>query len=227
MPSWAQVTIDSFQNLWQGLIAFLPNLLIAIIVFIVGWLIATGLGRLAEEIVKRLKIDDAVAKLGGQSWQKSRMKINTGRWANLIVKVFIIIVALMASAEILHLTQVGDFLRSIAGYIPKVVAAMVILIFGVWLANVLGRIVKTAAYSSRIKSAAFLGGLTRWGILIFAFIAALNQLGETIIPVMVQTLFQALVYGLALAMGVAFGLGGKDEAMRAIDRIRKSVSRED
>jgi len=227
LPTWAQVTVDSFQNLWQGLIGFLPNIIVAVLVFAIGWLVASGFGRLVEEIIKKLKVDQAIERIGGKAFQRAKVKINSGHWLNVVVKVFVIIVALMASAEILHLTQVSEFLKSVAGYIPKIIAAVVILLFGVWLANFVGRIVRTVAFGGRVKSAAFLGGLTRWAILIFAFIAALNQLGESTLPIMMQTLFQAIVYGTALAVGLAFGLGGKDEAMRTIDRIRRSVSHEE
>lgn len=227
MPSWAEVTIQSFKDLWQGLIGFLPELIIAIIVLIIGWLIATGLGRLAEEVIKRLKIDQAIERLGlGKAFKRARMNINSGRWVNLIVKVFLLIVTLMAITKILGLSQISDFLGEVADYIPKIIAAMVILLVGVLLANFLGRMVQAAVAGGRIKSAGFLGGLTKWSVLALAFMAALNQLGEQMIPGLVRTLFSGLVYGIALASGIAFGLGGKDEAQRILQKIRGSVSRE-
>lgn len=226
IPSWAEVTVQAFKDLWRGLISFLPNLLIAIAVLIVGWAVAVALGRLAEEIIKRLKIDQAIEKLGmGKAFKRAKMNINSGRWVNIIVKVFLLIVTLMAVTKILDLTQVSDFLRDVADYIPKIIAAMVILLVGVLLANFLGRMVQAAVAGGRIKAAGFLGGLTKWSVLIFAFMAALTQLGEQMIPGLIRTLFSGLIYGVALAAGIAFGLGGKDEAVRIYQKIRDSLSR--
>lgn len=226
LPTWADITKNAFQDLWQGLIKFLPKFVIALVVLIVGWAIASALGRLAEEIVKRLKIDAVVERMFGKAFKRARMNINTGRWINIIVKVFLLIVTLMAVTDILGLTQVSDFLKKdVVGYIPRIIAAIIILLIGVLVANFLGRMVKAAVAGGRIRSAAFLGGLTKWAILIFALMAALNQLGEQMIPLLVQTLFQGLVWGIALAAGIAFGWGGKEEAARILARIRETVSR--
>lgn len=226
MPTWADITIDAFKDLWRGFINFLPNFLVAIIVLIVGWIIASVFGRLAEEIVKRLKIDQAIERLGlGRAFKRAKMNINSGRWVNLLVKVFLLIVTLMAVTKILGLSQITIFLKDVVDYIPKIIAAMVILLVGVLVANFLGRMVKAATAGGRIKVAGFLGGLTKWSILVFAFMAALNQLGEQMIPGLARTLFSGLVYGVALAAGIAFGLGGKDEAQRIYQKIRSSVSR--
>ncbi len=223
LQSWTEVTVNSFQSMWSGLIDFLPNLLGALIVFFVGWAIAVGLEKLITQILRALRVDPALEKLGaGKFFERAGIKMDFAGWIGIFVKWFLILVFLLAATDILKLTEVSIFLRSVLGYVPNVVVAVVVLALAFWLANVLRKIVQASVAASNIKASSFLGTLTYWAILIFGIFAALAQLG--IAFALLQTIITGLIAMLALAGGLAFGLGGKEQAANFLSKIRKEIS---
>lgn len=225
VQTWAEVVTSSLQTLWSGFINFLPNLLGAVIVFIIGWLIAVVLGKLAAQIIRALRIDQILEKMGfKKSLEKANLKLNSGKFIGELVKWFFIIVFLMAATDILNLPQVTEFLKRILFYIPHLIVAVLILLAAVLIANFLQKLVKASVEAAGLKSANFLSAITKWAILIFAVLAALLQLG--IIPSLIQTIFTGLIAALAISIGLAFGLGGKDLAAQILSKLRKDVSEE-
>jgi len=223
LQTWAEVVTASLQTLWTGFISFLPSLLGAIIVFIIGWLIAALLGRLAAQIINVLRLDQVLAKMGfKRSLEKAGLKLDAGRFIGDLVKWFFIIVFLMAATDILNLSQVTDFLQQVLLYIPQLIVAVLILLAAVLIANFLQKVVRASVEAAGLGSAGFLAGLTKWAIMIFAFLAALLQLG--IVPTLIQTLFTGLVAALVISFGLAFGLAGKDAAMQTIDKLRRDIT---
>lgn len=223
LQSWTEVTISAFQSLWESFIVFLPSLLGALVVFFVGWAIAAGLRRLLIQILRALRIDPALDKLGvGQFFEKAGLKMDFAGWIGNFVKWFLVIVFLLAAADILQLRDVTIFLRSVLGYIPNVVVAVLVLLLAFWLGGVLKKIVQASVSASNIAAAAFLGALTRWAFMIFGLIAALSQLG--VAPSLLQTVVMGFIAMLAIAGGLAFGLGGKDIASSYLAKLRKEIN---
>lgn len=221
--TWADVTIQSFQSLWGGFIGFLPNLIGAAIVFLIGWAIAIGLEKLVDQVIKVVRIDPLLEKMGvGRGLEKAGFKINTGEWLGLLVKWFIMIVFLMAATEILGLREVTTFLRSVLYYIPNVIVAALIILIAVWAANILHRIILVSATASNVGAINLSASLTKWSIMIFGLLAALVQLG--IAPSLIQTLVTGFVAMVAIAGGVAFGLGGKEMATDLLDKFKRGIS---
>ena len=223
LQSWTEVTVNSFQEIWGGFIGFLPSLLGALVVFFVGWAIAVGLEKLIAQLLRALRIDSGLEKLGmGQFFEKGGIKMDFAGWLSVFVKWFLMLVFLLAATDILNLTEVSIFLRSILAYIPSVVVSVVVLAVAFWLAGVLRKIVQASVSASNIKAAAFLGTLTYWSLVIFGIFAALIQLG--IAYALLQTLVTGLIAMLALAGGLAFGLGGKDAAASFLSKLRKDIT---
>lgn len=223
LQSWTEVTINSFQETWSSFITFLPNLLGALVIFFVGLAVAVGLQKLITQILRAVRLDSGLEKLGlGRFFEKAGIKIDFAGWLGAFVKWFLVLVFLLAATDILNLNEISIFLLSILGYVPSVVVAVVILAVAFWLANVLRKIVQASVSASNIKAAAFSGAVTYWSILIFGLFAALIQLG--VAYSLLQTLITGLIAMLALAGGLAFGLGGKDAAARFIERLRKEIS---
>lgn len=225
LQTWAEVVTASLQTLWSGFMSFLPNLLGAVIVFIIGWLIAVLLGKLAGQIINTLRIDQILAKMGfKRSLEKANLKLDSGRFIDELVKWFFIIVFLMAATDILNLTEVTDFLKQVLLYIPQLIIAVLILLAAVLIANFLQKVVKASVEAAGLGSSDFLAAVTKWAVLIFAILAALLQLG--VVPSLIQTLFTGLIAALVIGFGLAFGLGGKDIAMQILDKLKRDVSGE-
>ncbi len=224
LQTWGQVLAESFQNLWVGVVGFVPGLIVAILIFVIGWIVASIVGRVVAQIIGALKLDTALKSAGLDAvLKRAGMDLNSGVFIGELVRWFIIIVFLIASLQIVGLTQVNEFLKNVVlGYLPNViVAALILLVAGV-VADAMQRVVTSSAKAARVSSAGLLGGVARWSIWILALITALSQLG--IAPAFMQILFTGLVAMLALSGGLAFGLGGKEAAARYLEHLREDIS---
>jgi len=197
-------------------------LIAAIVVFLVGWLIAVLLGRVAYHIVKILQIDRALEGIGFKRvWERSGFDLDTPHLFYELVKWFFIIVFLMSATNILGLEGVTSFLQTVVLYIPNVIVAAIVLLIGILVAQFLEGLVRASVKSAELASGSVLGAITKWAVLVFSFLVALDQLkvAEEIIRIVVI----GLVAAGAIALGLAFGLGGKDHAADAISNLRKRI----
>ena len=211
------------MDLWNSLLLFIPSLLGAIIIFILGVIVANVLSKVIEQLIKFLRVDDMAEKLDIKAqFDRAGIKLHIGRLFGWIVKWFFVVVALIAATDILGWDQVTDYLKQVVLFIPNVIVAVIILLAGILLANFVQRVVKSTVEAAKLESAGFLSGLSKWAILAFSFMAALVQL--QIAPDLIRTLFTGLVFMIALAGGLAFGLGGKEHAARVLNRLQKDIS---
>jgi hypothetical protein len=134
---------------------------------------------------------------------------------------FFIIVFLVVALNVLGLSEVNVFLLQVLAYIPNVVVAMFILFIASMAADILGSLISGASLAVGSHVAHLLGSITRWAIWIFALMFAFSQLG--IAPQFMNILFTGIVAMLALAGGLAFGLGGKDAAAEFIKEVRSEI----
>lgn len=223
IQTWGEVFGASLQNLWWGFVNFVPNLIVALIIFIVGWVVGSVVGRAIEQVVTALKVD-ALFKSAGADEVLSRagFKLDVGGFLGGLVKWFIIVVFLMTSLEVIGLTQVNNFLHEVVlNYLPNVIIAALVLIVATIIADAMRRIVEGAARAANVHSAGLLGAITKYAIWIFAIIIALSELG--IAAQFMQILFTGLIAMLAIAGGLAFGLGGKEAAARTIEKLRSET----
>lgn len=223
LQNWGDVIVASLQEVWTSVASFIPTLLGALIVFVVGWIVAVALGKVIEQVVRTLKVDHVLAQLEMEKMmERAGWKLNSGAFVGGLVKWFLIVVFLLAAANILGLNQVSDFLRDVLLYIPNVVVASLILIIAALVSETVEKVVRGSAEAAGYRGS-LVGVMTRWAIWIFAFVAVLLQLG--IAATLVQTLVTGFVAALALAFGLAFGLGGKDAAAGFLDRLRGELRR--
>jgi small-conductance mechanosensitive channel len=217
IENWGEVFTRSLQDLWYGVASFVPNLILALVIFAIGWVLALLIEKLVESLFKALKVDAALKSAGMEDVVKrAGHNLNSGLFVGAFVKWFIIIVFLMASFDVLKLNQVNGFLRDVVNYLPTVIVAILILMVAVVVANAMQKLVVASSRAANIKSAELLGRITKWAIWIFAILTALFNLG--IAPALIQTVVMAVFAGLALAIGLAFGLGGKDAAQKMIEK---------
>jgi len=216
------IILSSLETLWLSFVGFLPTLLAALIVFIIGWLIAIALGKLANRVIRAIKLDALLTKIGFKRvLARAKLKLDSGKFFDELVKWFFIIVFLMAAVDILGLYQVSEFLKGILYYIPNIVVAAVVLLAAVIIANFLQKLVRASVEAAGLHGAGFISGITRWAVLVFGFIAALSHLGIAV--TLINTLVIGLIAMLALAGGLAFGLGGKDQAARFLEKLKRDI----
>lgn len=222
--TWSEVLSLSFQQLWLGVVNFVPNLVVALIILILGWLVGALIGRAIAQVFRSLKVDGALRRAGFEGFlRRGGVNLDSGAFIGGLVKWFIIVVFLVAAFDVLGLAQVNLFLQQVVlVYLPRVlVAALVLLVAGV-IGDVVERVVVTSARTAGVRSAHFAGAIAKWAIWIFAILVALSQLG--IAAAFSQTLFTGVVIALSLAIGLSFGLGGQEAAARFIDRLRGDMS---
>ena len=158
IQTWSEVLTGSFQDLWLGVVDFVPNLIIALIIFIIGWIIGVVLGRVVDQIIRSLKIDNALRSAGlDDAFGRAGFDINSGRFLGGLVKWFVIVVFLVASLDVLGLTQVNTFLQEVVLlYLPQVIVAVLILLVAAVIAEVMQRLVIGGAKAAHMKSFNFL-----------------------------------------------------------------------
>ena len=224
LQTWSEVLVTSFQNVWTEIISYVPNILVSIIVFVVGWVVAVVVGKWIAQLLRGLKIDRALASVGvDEIVSRAGYRLDSGAVVGGLVRVFVIVIFLVAALDVLKLSQINVFLYQVVlGYIPNVIAAALILLLAAIIADALQKAVVASAKAAGTGYADLLGGITRWSIWIFAILAAFNQLD--IGAIFAQTLFTGLVAMLAIAGGLSFGLGGKDAAARYIEKLRQDIS---
>src|SRR5680860_719626 len=176
---WGGVFSDSLLGLWYGFVSFVPGLIGAIILFIIGWILGAIVGKAVAQVITALKVDRLFESAGAHTFlEKAGIKLNVGHFVGVIVKWFIIVVFLMASLQIIGLTQVNDFLReAVLYYLPKVIVAALVLVIATVLADAMHKFINASARAVNIRSANMLGSITRYAIWIFAFVIALSELG--------------------------------------------------
>jgi hypothetical protein len=223
VQTWGEAITLSLLGMWGTFVTFIPSFIGALIVFVVGWVVSSALGKIVEKIVKTIKVDRAFQNIGWGHWLTD-MGISTDVAAFLggTVKWFLVLVFLMAATDILQLNQVTAFLNSILLYIPNVVVAVIIMTIVFLLGNFAYSIVKGSTKAAGVMSATLLATISRWSIIIFGILASLLQLG--IAESLVNTIFIGIIAMLSLAGGLAFGLGGKDEAAMILKKLREEIS---
>ncbi|MBI4919706.1 hypothetical protein HY838_00135 [Candidatus Azambacteria bacterium] len=222
VSNWIDVVTFSLQNLWQGFVVFLPTLIGALIIFFIGLIIAAGVGKIIEKLFDALRLDRVLEQLGlGKILERADVRLRSGRFLGVLFQWFLIIVTLLAVSDILRLGAFSDFLKQVLLYVPNIIIAVLIMLAGVVAAAFLSKLIRASVLSARLHAAHFLGALTKWSILIFAFLAALSQLG--VASALVNTLIMGFVAMLALAGGLAFGLGGRDVAAAWLAKMKEEI----
>jgi hypothetical protein len=220
----ANVLQSSFQDVWFAVAAFVPSILVAVILFLVGWVFGIIVAKIVEQVVQVVRVDEALKATGvNDAFKHTGYQLNVGVLLGTLVKWFVIIVFLVAALDVLGLYQVNSFLQGVVLlYLPNVIVAVLFLILAAIVADIVKNIVIGSARAAGAESANLAGSVAKWSIWVFAVIAALTQLG--VASALIQTLFTGLVISISLAFGLAFGLGGKEAAARTIERIRSEVA---
>jgi hypothetical protein len=220
IQDWASMVVGSLQSMWIGFIGTLASIFGALVVLVIGLIVAAGIGALVEKLVNLIKLDKLLVSLGLQEYfSRANITINSGKFFHKVVYWFLVVVFLLAATDILGFYTLSSFLSEVLLYIPNVIVAVLIMLSAFVIGHFLRTIVRASVKSAKLHGAGFLASLTWWAVIIFGFLAALSQLG--IAAVVVNALITGLIAMLALAFGLAFGLGGKDYAAHLIGKLRE------
>lgn len=217
-PNVLNTLLDSLNQGLYAVVAFLPNLIVGILILLIGILIASFVKQLVYKLLLTLDIDKYLKKYNiptaddGFSW----VDIITE-----IVRWFIVILFLIPTADIWQLPQFAILLNTFLLYLPNVFAAAIITVVGLIFAKLAADVVaaSTKGFSKNVSRT--VSSTVRIAITIFVFLAVLNQLG--VAQDLIKILFTGFVAMFALAGGLAFGLGGKDMAKSLLDKLQKKL----
>jgi len=218
---------DAFRDLLSGVVSFVPLLIFAILVLLIGWFIAVGVGRLVADLLTRIKFNQVFER---GNWKealaKADLKVDPAGFIGGIFKWVLVIVFLLAAVEILGFEQFAGFLRDVLAYLPNVIVAALILVVAIIVADIAEKVVRASVEGAKIGHGQFISSVVKWFIWIFALFSALLQLDIAVLPVqvLIQTFVQGIGYGVALAVAIAFGLGGKESAAKLLKKLESHVS---
>ncbi len=224
LSDWSDAVISSLGSLWFQVAGFVPNLIAALVVFFVGWAVAIAAGHLVERMLVVLRINQAFELVRGLkvAVERAGLRLNMPLVGGEVVKWFLIVVTLLATTDILGLDAVSEFLTSVLLYIPNVVVAVLIMIIAVVLSNFVYRAVAASIVAVGFTGGGVIAAISKWAIIIFALLAALVQLNVAV--TLIQTVVTAFFAMLALAGGLAFGLGGKDVAAKLLHKLESDLT---
>jgi len=211
MQQQVDIFLESLNQFWIQLINFVPKLLAVIVILFAGWLVA----KLARFAVKRLleltQFDRIAQKSGLESFMnQGSMSLSLSGIISQVVYWLVITLFIITGANILGLSEVAVLLQQLANYLPRIIVAIIVLIFGTLLARFVNRIVFTWLHSIQFERALMVSTSTEYGVQILALFIALEQLGLGM--QLIYSLFIIIFGAVFLALALAFGLGGKEWA---------------
>jgi len=220
VQTWSDIVTEVLQTIWDRIIAFLPDLLGALVILIIGWVIADLIAWAIDRVLRLLRLPDLfkTAKVE-ELVKRTGSQLDTTGLLAALVKWILLLVTFIAAADVLELDTIQEFLDRVLGYLPNVIAAAAILLIGAIFAHFMAAVVKGAVSAAKLKFMELVGNTTKYAILVFAFLAALNELG--IAETFLQTLFMGFVAFLAIAGGLSFGLGGQKVASEWLEKLKR------
>jgi hypothetical protein len=216
ITDWGAAVMTSLAAALSLFLAAIPRVIGFIVILIIGWLISGVLASAVATLLRAVRFND-LSQRSGLTGFVQNMGLRTdaaGVMAN-IVKWFVRLIVLVVAFDALGLPAVSAVLQQFLLWIPNLVVAVVILVITGLAANALGDLVRGSTAQAGLSNPDLLATITRAAVWGFGIVIAVNQIG--VAQTLVNTLFMGLVGALALALGLAFGLGGRDTAGEIVD----------
>lgn len=201
-------------------VAAIPKIIGFIIILIIGWFVATLVAKAVGALLRSVKFNELAGRSGFADFVRS-MGIGTDSsgFIALVVKWFIRLITLVVAFDALGLPAVSDVLRQLLLWLPNLIVALVVLVIGGLAANALASLVRGATAKAELGDPDLLANIARIAVWAFAIVIAVNQIGVGV--TLVNTLFMAVVGAVALALGLSFGLGGRETAGEIVKNWHK------
>jgi len=211
ITDWGAAVMTSLTAALSMFLAAIPRVIGFLVILVIGWLIAGVLAAAVAALLRAVRFNDLAQRSGlaGFVHNMGVRKDTAGVLAD-IVKWFVRLIVLVVAFDALGLPAVSSVLQQFLLWIPNLVVAVIILVIAGLAANALGDLVRGATAQAGFDNPDLFATITRVAIWGFGIVIAVNQIG--IAQTLVNTLFMGLVGALALAIGLAFGLGGRDTA---------------
>ena len=212
------VAVTGFWDAFVTKIAvFLPNLFFSIAIILIGWVVCNLVKRIAIRVLKLCQFDVLAERAGiRQALERGGIKQSASEIVGLLVFWFLFLIAIVTTLETLNLSGATDTLHTIYLYIPKIVAALVVLILGLYFANFLESVTRTSCANAGLAQAASIGRAAYIGTTIFV-VAGIFEILDIASEIVIWAFI--LVFGaVCLALALAFGLGGRDVAARHLEK---------
>lgn len=219
---WSDVVTEVLQDIWIRILNFVPDFLGAIVILIIGWIIADILAWAVDRLLRLARLPDLFKSARVEELvHKGGSKLDTTGLIASLVKWVILLVTFIAAADVLNLETVRLFLDQVLSYLPNVVAAGAILLIGAIFAHFISAVIKGAISAANLQFVELVGNTAKYAILVFAILAALSQLG--IAEAFLQALFYGFIAFIAIAGGLAFGLGGQGVAKDTLEKLKREM----
>jgi hypothetical protein len=222
MQQVSQAVIDAITESLRATAQFLPHLVAAIIIFVAGVVVAAILKNALIRLLELINFEGWLRNTGiPEALKRAEPGLSVSKLLAELLRWFVILIFLIPSVDQLGLGSVNDLIRDLLRYIPNVVVAVIIVAVGAVIARIARDFVTATATGLGTQFASVTGRVAQVSIVVFSFLAALTQLG--VAPDLIKILFTGFVAMLAIAGGLAFGLGGQDSAKTVLETIRKSL----
>ncbi|HQT30936.1 MAG TPA: hypothetical protein PLE48_06675 [Thiobacillus sp.] len=218
MQQQLDVFVASFTAFWTQLAGFVPQLLAALVLLFVGWLLANLAKTGVMKLLDVLKFDSLAEKTGIEAFLKQgHLDVSLSRLLGKLTYWVIIFVVMVTVSNSLGLHMVAELFNKIVLYIPNIIVAILVLVFGTLVARFINRLVFAYLNNIGVQGALTLSTLSEYGVIIFVVFVALEQLaiGTTLLTAAFQIGFGAI----GLAFALAFGLGGREWAAGVIKKL--------
>ncbi len=223
------VNLDFLSNSARELVEIpfyvIPELIIAVAIFVIGWIVGWLVERVVHSVFRALPFfDEALKNIGLEEvLKRANIRVDLGKFFGVLLKVFIIFIFLVAALEVLGLESVNQFLtEQVLNYIPNIVSAALIVVIGLIAANFASKFVAGSSRAAKVEGGVA-AKITQWAIVVFSILIALGELG--IANEIIQSMIVGIIAALSLGIGLAFGLGGQQVAADFLNRLRNDIER--
>ncbi len=214
------IFVASLTSFWTQMASFIPQLLAALVILFVGWMLAKVARSGIMRALRMLKFDKVTEQSGLEAFLKhAELEVSLAAVIGNLIYWLIILVMIVTVANSLGLTMVAELFNKVVFYIPNVIVAILVLVFGTILARFINRIVFAWLNNMEFEGALTVSTFSEYAMLIFVFFIAMEQL--QIANELLTAAFIIAFGAFGLAFAIAFGLGAKDWAARVIEKLTR------
>lgn len=211
------LTLDSFRTLLNQIGLFLPRLGVAAVVLVGGWLLAKAFRFSVVKALRALNFHVLTDRAGTDTFlQQGGSSKDTTEMFGWVAYVLVILASLIIAFNSLGLTQVTDLIGRLLLFVPRLLVAMLVIVFGSYFARFAGNAVQSYCRAAEIGDGEILGRVMQYGVMVFVVLLAVDHLD--IGGGLIQQTFLILLAGIVIALSIAFGLGGRERAADLIER---------